>query len=58
MDRESFHHWLVSYGCAWMGRDPEAAAALYAENATYQVTPYDKPLRGHEAIYKYWDGIA
>lgn len=58
MDRESFHRWLVSYGRAWMGRDPEAAAALYAENATYQVTPFDEPLRGRVAIYKYWNGIA
>lgn len=58
MDRESFHRWLVSYGRAWMGRDPEAAAALYAENATYQVTPFDEPLRGRVAIYEYWEGIA
>jgi len=41
-----------------MGRDPAAATALYAENATYQVTPFDEPFRGRDAIYEYWDGVA
>jgi len=58
MDRESFKNWLVSYGSAWTSRDPEAAASLYAEDATYQVTPFDEPLRGRAAIYEYWAGVA
>jgi uncharacterized protein (TIGR02246 family) len=58
MDRISFKRWLDSYGHAWMGRDPEAAAALYTDDATYQVTPFSEPLRGHDAIYEYWDGVA
>jgi hypothetical protein len=29
-----------------MGRDPDSAVALYADDATYQVTPFDEPLRG------------
>src|SRR5256885_8529816 len=58
MDRESFNHWLAAYGTAWTSRDPEAAASLYADNATYQVTPFDEPLRGRAAIYEYWAGVA
>ena len=58
MDQESFRHWLETYGRAWMGRNAVAAAALYAEDATYQVTPFDEPLRGRAAIGAYWDGVA
>ena len=58
MDRESFKYWLASYGKAWTDRDPEAAASLYTDDATYQVTPFDEPLRGRSAIYEYWVGVA
>lgn len=58
MDRETFNNWLASYRSAWTNRDPEAAASLYADDATYQVTPFDEPLRGRAAIYEYWAGVA
>src|SRR5258708_289968 len=58
MDRESFNHWLASYGNAGPSRAPEAAASLYADDATYQVTPFDEPLCGRAAIYEYWAGVA
>ncbi len=58
MDRESFKRWLDSYGRAWTDRDPKAAAALYTDDATYQVTPFTTPISGREAIYEYWDGVA
>src|SRR3989440_11695698 len=58
MDRESFNHWLAAYGSVWTSRDAEAAASLYAENSTYQVTPFDERLRGRAAIYEYWTGVA
>ncbi|MGC1256570.1 MAG: nuclear transport factor 2 family protein, partial [Candidatus Acidiferrales bacterium] len=38
-------------------RDPEAAVSLYADDATYQITPFDEPLRGRAAIYDYWIGV-
>jgi ketosteroid isomerase-like protein len=58
MDRESFSRWLASYGRAWTHRDPIAAAALYTDDATYQVTPFAEPLRGRAAILDYWTHIA
>jgi len=58
MNQKAFQRWLASYGRAWTGRDPEAAASLYTEDATYQVTPCDVPLRGRMAIYEYWVGVA
>jgi ketosteroid isomerase-like protein len=58
MEKESLKSWLDSYGQAWMGRDPNAAVALYTDDATYQVTPFDEALRGRAAIYRYWVGVA
>jgi uncharacterized protein (TIGR02246 family) len=58
MHREALKHWLDSYGRAWMARDPQAAAALYADDATYQVTPFEEPLRGRAAIHEYWVGVS
>ena len=58
MEKESFKSWLDSYGQAWMDRDPDAAAALYTDDATYQVTPFNEPLRGRAAIHEYWTGVA
>jgi len=40
-----------------MARDPESAAALYAESATYQVTPFTEPIHGRAAILEYWRGV-
>ena len=58
MDRDALHSWLSSYGRAWIDRDPEAAAALYAHDGTYQVTPFLEPLRGRAAIFEYWREVA
>ena len=51
---ESLRAWLEGYRLAWEGRDPEAASRLFAEDATYQETPFTQPLRGREAIQQYW----
>jgi hypothetical protein len=53
MDYESFRSWLDAYGRAWEARDPEALAALYAEDATYQEDPFDEPMRGRPTIQAY-----
>lgn len=58
MDQQVLHKWLVAYGRAWVSRDPLAAASLYSNDATYQVTPFDEPIRGRDAILEYWKGVA
>ena len=58
MARETFNRWLASYGRAWTTRNPEAAAALYSEDAAYQVTPFVEPLRGRTKIHEYWTGVS
>ncbi len=57
MTREVFAAWMEQYGRAWEKRDAEAAAALYAEDGTYQVTPFVKPMRGRAAILEYWTHV-
>jgi hypothetical protein len=57
-ERAAFKSWLDAYGKAWESRDAEAAAALYTENGTYQVTPFVEPMRGRKAIFEYWSNVA
>jgi hypothetical protein len=54
----AFKSWLDAYGQAWESRSPEAAAALFAENGTYRVTPFLEPMRGREAIFEYWSEVS
>jgi uncharacterized protein (TIGR02246 family) len=58
MNEAMFRNWLDAYGRAWRERDPQAAAELYAEDGTYQVTPFLEPMRGREAIRDYWVEVA
>ena len=55
--RDALQAWLDAYGRAWEQMDPDAAAALFADDATYQETPFDQPMRGREAIREYWRGV-
>jgi|SRR5215467_10837127 len=56
--REAFAAWIDLYGRAWEARDAKAAAELYAEHGTYQVTPFVEPMRGRVAILEYWTHVA
>lgn len=58
MTRASFSAWLEKYGRAWETGDAQAAAELYAEDGTYQVTPFVEPMRGRAAILDYWTHVA
>jgi len=54
MDRDNFKTWIDALGRAWETRDADAAAELFTGDATYQENPFDEPLRGREAIRRYW----
>jgi len=58
MNRVDFERWLTAYGRGWEGRDAQAAAALYVEDESYQVTPFVEALRGRAAILEYWREVA
>ena len=53
MNLETLKSWLDAYGRAWENRDPEAAASLFTENATYHESPHDEPMRGRSKIVEY-----
>jgi ketosteroid isomerase-like protein len=46
--------WLDAYGQAWEQRDPDAAAALFTEDALYQWGPFGRKLRGRIMIREAW----
>lgn len=46
--------WVEAYGQAWRERDPEAAAALFTEDASYRSSPFVEPHLGHEGVRAYW----
>jgi uncharacterized protein (TIGR02246 family) len=54
---ESLRAWLEGYRLAWEGRDPEAVSRLFAEDATYQETPFTQPMHGRAAIRQYWSEV-
>jgi hypothetical protein len=58
MTLQAFDDWLHSYGQAWESRNPQAAADLYADDGTYQVTPFLEPMCGKQAILEYWTHVA
>ena len=58
VEASTFKSWLEAYGRAWNGRNPKAAANLFAEDGTYQVTPFVEPMRGRAAIFEYWSHVA
>jgi len=48
-------------GRVWPGVDRQrraCGAELYAEDGTYQVTPFAQPMRGRTAILEYWTQVA
>ncbi len=58
MELATFKSWMDAYGRAWESRDPQAAADLFTEEGTYQVTPFLEPIRGRQGIFEYWSQVA
>jgi ketosteroid isomerase-like protein len=51
---EGFERWLASYGAAWQDGDARAVVKLFADDAEYFENPFGDPLRGTDAIGRYW----
>jgi len=58
MTAKAFASWLDAYGRAWESRKPQTAADLFAQDGTYQVTPFLEPMRGRQALLEYWTHVA
>jgi ketosteroid isomerase-like protein len=46
--------WLEGYRHAWEEADPDAAAALFTEDAVYRSSPFREPHVGTAGIRAYW----
>ena len=46
--------WIAAYGRAWVGGDPEAAVALFTEDAVFRSSPFREPHTGSAGIVVDW----
>jgi hypothetical protein len=49
--------WVDAYASAWRERDPDAAAALFTEDALYRDHPTGEPHRGPDGVRSYWADV-
>ena len=54
IDKSAFAAWLDGYKAAWENRDPQRAADLFSDDATYRETPVDERVTGKAAIAADW----
>ena len=52
MDDHTAREWLEGLGRAWRALDADAMAALFTEDASDQVDPFQSPVRGRENLRK------
>ncbi len=55
IDRAAVSRWVAGYETAWRATGTEGLASLFTEDATYLQSPYEKPVKGLEAISRMWD---
>jgi hypothetical protein len=56
LERDAVDRWLDAYVEAWKSYDPDAIAALFADEVEYRYHPYDEPVRGRDAVVASWLG--
>jgi nuclear transport factor 2 (NTF2) superfamily protein len=49
--------WLAAYRVAWIERDPDKAAELFTEDASYLDQPYGQAFVGPEGVRDYWERV-
>jgi ketosteroid isomerase-like protein len=54
LERATLTDWLERYRQAWEERDPDLAAALFTDDATYAETPFAEPFQGPDGVRNYW----
>ncbi len=47
--------WLEGYERAWRSTGTAALRELFSQDATYQLSPYDQPVLGLDAIATMWE---
>jgi ketosteroid isomerase-like protein len=53
--REEVAEWLSGYERAWRSSDTAELRALFTEDATYRMAPYEEAHEGIDAIRELWD---
>jgi predicted SnoaL-like aldol condensation-catalyzing enzyme len=49
--------WLEAYRHAWEEENAEAAAALFAEDATYRSNIFEDAYEGRDGVRAYWTSV-
>lgn len=49
--------WIEGYRQAWEERDPDAAAALFTDDATYRSLIFEEPHVGIQGVADYWRSV-
>ena len=57
LTEEIFRKIMQQYGEAWKNLDSEVLLRIFSEDATYRVTPFEKPYKGHKEIKNYWENV-
>lgn len=55
IDRASVEAWIEKYECAWRTTGIDPLDALFTEDASYRMSPYEEPARGHGEIGALWE---
>ncbi len=55
MTRGDLTAWLAEYERAWRTAGTAGLDQLFSANATYQLSPYDEPVAGLDAIAAMWE---
>jgi hypothetical protein len=55
MTRDQVAAWVRAYECAWRTAGTEPVRRLFSGEATYQLSPYEEPIVGLDAIAVMWD---
>jgi hypothetical protein len=53
--REDVEAWLAAYERAWRTAGTASLGELFTAGATYQLSPYERPLAGLAEIGEMWD---
>lgn len=55
MDRTDVEAWIAAYERAWRTAGTGPLAGLFAERASYRMSPYEEPAHGLDEIGELWD---
>ena len=55
MLRDAVTRWLAAYEAAWRTAGTEPLGALFTDDASYRMSPYEEPVVGLPAIVELWE---